>query len=251
MRGSPIVGRMTALRDFSQQDRQHVLLAVREWHEEVRAGLGGATAAVRTLDGVSLAVHAGELVILRGGVASGASTLLSALAGTRAGLPAAHRVGHRIAARGVQIRRAAISIDAFRALHAVWTASLPIERTSRVIYCFRVRVERQRPEDDEPWRAWARALRAGGGSVIAHLSHDDQLTYPRDRALNSASVFESAVDSGPPERTLPRPGSVHDCTLAGGRIVRRASGALRTDPLHSSRRRAQDRFDHEARDGHH
>lgn len=250
----PMLSRMTITSEITPIHRAPTLLALREWHEEIRAGYGGARVAVRTLDGVSISVHAGELVILRGGVAGGAEALLSALSGTRAAIPAAHLAGERLAAPGVQIRKAAISINAFRALHAVWTApGQPVVHSSRVIYCFRVRPERERPEDDEPWRIWARTLRAAGGSIVAQLSRDDHTSYPRNAASRTASVFENAVDAVSPERATIGPGRVHDLTLAGGRIVRTsrgARGALRIDPLHSSRRRTQDRSDRDARDSH-
>ena len=107
-----IVHRMSYSRSTSP-----ILLAVRDLREEVRAGFGQSLFAVRPLDGVSLAVRGGELVVLRGGVACGAASLIAHLTGIRA-----IRSGARIVARGVQVRRGCISERALAALMSGWSA---------------------------------------------------------------------------------------------------------------------------------
>ncbi len=219
-----------------------LLLAVHDLREEVRAGFGQTALVVRTLDGVSLEVRAGELVVLKGGVASGVVSLLGALAGTR-------RVwsGNRIAARGVQVRRGSISDVAFRALTAAWSArreiavSPVLRDDTPTVYLFRVRrrecaatpttprslVART---DEAAWRTWADSLRARGGSVLAHVQAQASELNNHAGAVHEATGSEYAVESR----------GVRVLTLAAGRIVN-ADGAVhsmhsRTASIPSSRR---------------
>jgi energy-coupling factor transporter ATP-binding protein EcfA2 len=234
-----------------------VLLAVRDVREEIRAGLGQTSLTVRTLDGVTLQVHAGELVVLRGGVASGASSLLAALSGARR-----VRTGHRRLARGVQVRRACISSAAFSAIAAAWAQpqpaasnqSQPLAR-ARVVYLFRVRAGapgrptavlahdstgRRSAADASVWGVWAESLRAHGGSIVAHVA-DDRLHDPRPYAPSSRYPHAKAAQNTSPavheatagdrrsypmsrdastERPRHRPrGTMRTLTLAAGRIV--------------------------------
>ncbi len=219
-----------------------LLLAVHDLREEVRAGFGQTALVVRTLDGVSLEVRAGELVVLRGGVASGVVSLLGALAGTR-------RVwsGNRIAACGVQVRRGSISDVAFRALTAAWSerhvvAESPVQRDDTpTVYLFRVRrrectatsfpprslVART---DEAAWRTWADSLRARGGSVLAHVQTQASEFNNHAGAVHEATGSEYAVESR----------GVRVLTLAAGRIVNADdtvhSMHARTDRIPSSRR---------------
>jgi energy-coupling factor transporter ATP-binding protein EcfA2 len=232
-----------------------VLLAVRDVREEIRAGLGQTSLTVRTLDGVTLQVHAGELVVLRGGVASGAPSLLAALSGARR-----VRTGHRRLARGVQVRRACISNAAFSAIAAAWAQpqsasgnhSQPPVR-ARVVYLFRVRAGApsrptaprthdsagRKAADPSVWGVWAESLRAHGGSIVAHVA-DDRLhdprayspsRYPRAKAAQNTSPAVHEATAGD-RRSYPmsreastelrrhRPrGPMRTLTLAAGRIV--------------------------------
>ncbi len=213
-----------------------VLLAVRDMHEEVRAGLGHASLIVRTLDGVSLAVHAGELVVLRGGVASGAASLLAALAGARRH----QQRGTRVEAHGVQVRRGRISRSAFDAIGSAWSQPrVPDSRIGApripVVYVFRVRSEPDarrypsRPDtrtlaDPAVWRAWAASLRATGGSVVAYwplsarevvdrvYEHHDAMAGTRTPAVHEAAAGARGEHRG-------SAGGVRLLTLAAGRIV--------------------------------
>ncbi len=243
----------------------HVVLSVRDLREEVRAGLGQAALTVRTLDGVSLTVHAGELIVLRGGIASGAASLLNALAGI-----SRPRTGERVPARGLRVRRGCISPAAFAAIAAAWdgsdasldtqvgtTVSRPLgtrvglAQTARLplVYVFRVRPRadhlrtssRRDVADPRAWRAWADALRAGGGSVLAHLppacephepwrygsprAHSGSIAGHNTsgdqlRASRSTAVHETAI--GTRSARVPSSGytgGVRTITLAAGRIV--------------------------------
>ncbi|MBL0170731.1 MAG: hypothetical protein IPP90_08370 [Gemmatimonadaceae bacterium] len=210
-----------------------VLLSVRDLHEEIRAGYGQTVFAVRTLDGVSLDVRAGELVVLQGGVASGAVSLLETLAGTRRRLS-----GLRVAAHGVQIRRGSISHEAFRAITNAWSPSVgitaPIDiAPAPVVYVFRVRPRtsmvspspklwRTRTGDPSTWRAWVESLRARGGSVLVYVSPSGharghpphsgaRLPDPHVDAVHEgvAALHGYGVESG----------MVRVLTLAAGRIV--------------------------------
>ncbi len=242
VRQGAIVFRMT--HSFtSPRPAPPLLLAVHDLREEVRAGFGQTALVVRTLDGVSLEVRAGELVVLRGGVASGVVSLLGALAGTR-------RVwsGNRIAARGVQVRRGSISEVAFRALTAAWSER-PIVAVSPVlrelaptVYLFRVRRRECAAThsssrsllartDEEAWRTWVASLRARGGSVLAHVPTQASELDNHAGAVHEATGSEYAVESG----------GVRVLTLAAGRIVS-ADGRVRmthprTARIPSSRRR--------------
>lgn len=200
-----------------------ILLALRGWHEEIRAGAGAAQVIVRTLDHVSLTVHAGELVVVRGGVASGAASLIAALSGMRPPIPALRLGGDRVTASGVQIRRAVISSCALTALRESWSGSVPPSSAPSlrpVVYVFRVRESPHRWETDAHWRAWAVTFRASGGSILAHVPTDrwrkspPAITTPRTPAVFESSAFDSAVTN---------PGahaSVREVMLDAGRIVR-------------------------------
>ncbi len=153
------------------------LVQLRALREEISAGAGSAFATVRTLDDVSLTIQAGELVVIAGGVASGAASLVSAVAGLRA-----IRHGQRRVARGVQIRRGVIGSDACRALVQAWADEQAIDyRTTigagvgangstptRLLYVLRVRAEQSSSAPVDAWRSWCAALRTRGGSVLLH-----------------------------------------------------------------------------------
>jgi len=247
--GHVIVCDMTRLPDRSRP----VVLSVRDLREEVQAGLGRAALCVRTLDGVSLTVHSGELIVLRGGVASGAASLLNALAGVTR-----HRSGVRVPARGLRVRRACIAARAFAAIEAAWRDVLPFPSEASgpqalqppLVYVFRVRaadtVDTSRAcvglTDPAVWRAWALALRAGGGSVVAHVMNDpaavrhrsDQARRESAGPVPSVRVGTRYGDDGGRSTAVHEPlaggvptasgreqqtGGVRTITLAAGRIV--------------------------------
>ncbi len=213
---------MTSFHHFPFAEPQ-VLVSVHDLREEVRAGLGNAHVAVRTLDGVSLTVHAGEFVIVRGGVASGATSLLAALAGRRT-----LQSGSRIVAPSVQIRRGAIGSDAMEAMRRAWREPAPREAliTSRtpVLYLFRVRghaslAPRNSAVQADRWTAWARSLRVTGGSVLVHtpvaLPHSADTRAIDLPGKHSPAVFENTAG----ERQLHSRPAVREFTIAAGRMV--------------------------------
>ena len=238
-RRDAIVHRMSFSRSSSP-----LLLAVRDLHEEVRAGFGQSLFAVRTLDGVSLAVRAGELVVLRGGVACGAASLIAHLTGTRA-----LRSGARIVARGVQVRRGCISERALDALMSGWSAApdnpihAPVRRAP-VVHVFRVRPFKESPAQPEhllraqheQWRAWAMALRAEGGSVVVHAPLPPTAPRPVRRygmhpTMHPSTRKPPAVNEPSTAGNEPSGDGIRVLTLAAGRIVSADNGAI--DPLHS------------------
>lgn len=214
-----------------------VVLEVHDLHEEIRAGLGPATVSVRTLDGVSLSVHAGELVVLQGGVASGAASLFDALCGV-----GRRRTGQRRVKVGVQVRRASIPHAAYLSIANAWHSSA-VERVTTgertpVVYVFRVRDGRAKVASiesardsrlmREAWVAWTLALRARGGSVVVQLP-----TGAPVGALSRASAAQyraprrnvhhhtGAVRESPHADAVRRASAtdVRTVTLAGGRII--------------------------------
>ena len=221
-----------------------VLLAVRDLHEEIRAGFGRSMLTVRTLDGVSLVVRSGELVVLRGAVACGAASLIALLTGTRT-----VRSGVRIVARGVQIRRGCIGPDALNALMSGWSAT-PVRplhafvRRTPVVHVFHVRSSAgssRRPPamvdaDQDQWRAWAMSLRAQGGSVIVHVPITGTPSprppirrYGMHPRSGRAPVVQEATTTS--DARGDSTGGVRVLTLAAGRIVGADNGTI--DPLHS------------------
>jgi len=153
-----------------------VLLAVQALCEEVRAGFGSASFRMRMLDNVSLNVHAGEFVMLRGDRASGAHALRAVLAGTRA-----VRSGVRVVADGVAVRHATVSWDAVRVMLEAWHAPRrSFASVPRSVFVLRVRLAAQHetPAASQAqhtslvarrWSAWAKSLRACQGSVVVHV----------------------------------------------------------------------------------
>ena len=183
-----------------------VLVAVHEVSDEVRAGFGRTAFVMRTLDKVSLSVCSGELVLLHGGVASGAVSLLAALAGHR--MPPR---GSRTMAHGVQVRRASISTAAAQGIVSGWTRAtqpdhIPTLRRQKqaqtlaqpqpqvptqpqVVYVLRVRAPKRLalpqspdsppavPHDERRvWAAWANDLKRRGASVVVQFSESIENT---------------------------------------------------------------------------
>ena len=157
-----------------------VLLSVHDLHEEIVAGAGGATCAVRTLDGLSCHVCVGELVVLQGGVASGANSLLDVFAGLRTRVKGVRQMHPRI-----RVRRGAISTTAARAIVSAWSDShrrsasaatgRPVSPTltsdagAPVAFLLRVHTRRDSgPAHEEMawWRDWAERMRARNAAVV-------------------------------------------------------------------------------------
>ena len=208
-----------------------VLIAVHNACEEIVAGLGSALFSVRTLDGLSCDVRAGELLLLVGGVASGATSLLAAMHGSPSRVRAARHV-----TAGVQLRRATIPFSASEAIMTGWRAAQveppePIdgaaavaEGRAPVVYLLRVR-----PDDvtranstgvntTHSWRAWAAALRARGGAVVLaradnaseHVRGREKRTTDRG-ALSEVAMVRETNECGR--------GWIRTITVHAGRIV--------------------------------
>ncbi len=199
------------------------LIIVRDLREVVGAGYGNATASVRTLDGVSLAVHPGELLLVDSPVAGGASALRSALAAPRRTL-----TGSREVSAGVRVRRATISHHARDLIVSTWASHERIlhERVShaetpvaaRVVYLLRVRASgastanagsSASPGMHNAWRDWACALRASQGAVVLFSSAPDTTRAPSQqthRAVHESDLFRSR-------------GRVRVLRMSAGRVV--------------------------------
>jgi hypothetical protein len=207
------------------------LLAVHDLREEIHAGSGSTFACVRTLDGVSLTVHAGDLVVVQGGVASGAASLIAAIVGARrTARGARHTMG------GLQIRRGRIDHTALRALQAAWPRPRQDERPdptrTPVLYVLRVRPATSpstRPAADgtdagtafaHAWRTWCAALRKRGGSVLVHVATASDVRSRRTDAPRPQFVSEapSLTDSSWREDER-EPRAVRVLTFDAGRIV--------------------------------
>lgn len=188
------------------------LILVRDLREVVRAGHGNATASVRTLDGVTLAIHSGELVLVDSVVAGGAQALCSALAAPRRGLTGAREVQ-----AGVRIRRGAISHTTRDVIVSTWADAhasrlqTDASGAARVVYLLRVRPARIGEDDATPrdaWRDWARALRASHGALVLFS------TAPQS-VLSRQRVFGAVHE---PNHSIPR-GRVRALRLSAGRVV--------------------------------
>lgn len=215
-----------------------VVLAVRELREEVRAGYGNASFRMRMLDNVSLNVHAGEFVVVRGDRASGAHALRAVLAGTRV-----VRSGIRTVAEGVSVRHATVAWDAVRAMLEGWHAAprRSSASTPHDVFVFRVcgvppveTTEASRERNlsivDRRWRTWAASVRARHGSVVAQIPWTDEpevvtSTYaamtPQQAQRTSPTVHEDAVGDDRSYGAFYQSdvATVRAITLAGGRIV--------------------------------
>ncbi len=169
-----------------------VLLSVHNLHEEIVAGAGGATCAVRTLDGLSCHVRVGELVVLQGGVASGANSLLDVFAGLRTRVRGVRQMHPR-----AQIRRGAISTTAARAIVSAWSnphrvpaalaasarrpdsANATSDAGAPLAFLLRVHTRRDAVPALEVmawWRDWAVRVRARNVAVVlaVHLAFDNK-----------------------------------------------------------------------------
>ena len=226
------------------------MLAVRDLHEEIRAGLGSASFRMRMLDHVSLNVHAGEFVVVRGDRASGAHALRAVLEGTRA-----VRSGVRLVGDGVGVRHATVSWDAVRVMMEAWNAPRMVYASApRWVFVLRVRHTDPRETPGafraarvspvmHRWSAWAMSLRACQGSVVAHVPWTESLD-PTDHAPHTpyaATRPSPMVHGGTMQEGTVHAGTVHEravgddrsygacygsgvatvrtITLAGGRIV--------------------------------
>lgn len=209
-----------------------VLLSVHNVHEEIAAGLGRARCIVRTLDGLSCDIRAGELVILQGGVASGASSLLDVFAGMRT-----RARGTRYIAEKVRVRRGGVGADAARAIIAGWSEQYTLPHTQQrcaetpVAYLLRVRTRSSTTANvdaqHDAWRTWAAALRQRRGTIV--LSVQQSRAETAQRADIVGALRESTVVR---EHHLPqtRP-NVRILTLVAGKIVTVSAGA---SALHAS-----------------
>ena len=173
------------------------ILTLHHLREEVRAGCGGAHIVVRTLDDVSLTIHAGELLLVHGGIASGARSLVRTIAG---GVHARGHSGSTVC--GAHIRRGRITRLAATALCRAWRLSAAPERETEitheqqggrpdtpddparstmrppVLYVLRIVDTPHDSHASAPsayhafakWSEWVVALRKRGGSVLLHTT---------------------------------------------------------------------------------
>lgn len=176
---------MIALDITSTHTARAPLLAIHRGRAEARAGSHSASICIRDLDDVSVAVHEGELVVLHGGVASGANALFHILSGARV-----LQGGVRTVAPHVRIVRATISARAFAAIHESWPhrrharvgyskrgrsrpTDAPPRDAHRDVFLFRVRPSVEHADTtmmDNAWRAWAHVVRQRGGAIVACIS---------------------------------------------------------------------------------
>ncbi len=212
------------------------LIIVRDLHEVVDAGYGNATASVRTLDGVSLAIHPGELLLVDSAVAGGAQALCSALAAPRRSL-----TGDREVRVGVRIRRATISLAARDVIVRTWMeesarrvrfdTDADGQTTARVVYLLRVRAACVGPRaphgtvtresathgsaSPNAWRDWASALRASQGAVVLFSTAPASGSF-HPRATSAGNRTTGAVHE--PDHSTPR-GRVRALRMSAGRVV--------------------------------
>lgn len=206
-----------------------VLIAVQDACEEIVAGLGSALFSVRTLDGLSCDVRAGELLLLVGGVASGATSLLDALYGP----PASRARAQRRVTSGVQLRRATIPFNASEAIIAGWrdaqdssqsAASPDVSNVTRAPVVYLLRVRPNDPTRDasiggitpHSWRAWSGALKRCGGAVVLARGSERRVGEGEKRATAQRAFQDLAMVRESYERDDVQ---IRTLTLHAGRIV--------------------------------
>ncbi len=204
-----------------------VLLSVHNMHEEITAGLGHARCSVRTLDGLSCEIRAGELVILQGDIASGASSLLDVFAGLRT-----RSRGIRHVAEKVRVRRGAISRGAARAIIAGWSVQHTqtdiqhLRKETPVAYLLRVRTRTRAntsvTSSHHAWRTWAAALRQENCAIV--LGVRPPLALVTQRTTQRTTQRAEPVMVREPSRNQSRP-NVRVLTLVAGKIVTARSDA--------------------------
>lgn len=197
------------------------LIAVRNLRETVRAGFGSAMASVRTLDDVSVEVHAGELLVVESAAFNGAGALYSALAGAGRGVAGERHVG-----AGVQLRRGSIPASARDAIIATWAqGAWAALSEARVVYLLRVRagppIAPSRAAHDA-WHDWATAVRGNNGAVVLFdTSRDVMRRMPAERT-RAARVAEPSQGCTTMRESVTR-GRLRTLTLSAGRIVAECS----------------------------
>jgi len=174
--------------------KRDALLALHDAQEEIVAGLANARLVVRTLDRVSCEVYAGELLVVSGGVASGARSLMGALDGTRT-----LSCTRRDVANNVRLRRALVAPECADAIVAGWRDttvrngpdSIAAQDRVRTVYLLRVR-QTGSPSAYQftlsAWRRWSSQVRARGGAVVL-CRHDAGSSV-------GASAFDNLTDRG-------------------------------------------------------
>lgn len=198
------------------------LIAIDGVYDEVCAGGVGNTAFVmRTLDGVSLTVRSGELVLLHGGVASGAASLMTLLNGNRT-----PRRGTRRVATGVQLRHGRISGNAAAGIVHGWlkggTDAKP-PANGRVVYMLRVRTDRNAATILSPeladrtahsadafhvWAAWATALKAQGCSVVLQVGDHPMVSFASRSARVASEPYPLSHRALPDQHAVYEPAAV-------------------------------------------
>lgn len=188
-------------------------------------------ASVRTLDDVSVEVHAGELLVVESAAFNGAGALYSALVGAGRGI-----AGERHVSAGVQLRRGSIPASARDSIVATWAHGVSAALSeARVVYLLRVRsgltVASSRVAQDA-WHDWATALRASNGAVVLFdTSREGMRSTPAEftRAATVAGVARAARVAEPSQGSGTMRGRLRTLTLSAGRIV--AEGSPLVVPL--------------------
>ncbi|MCC6242275.1 MAG: hypothetical protein IT353_05515, partial [Gemmatimonadaceae bacterium] len=235
---------LTRTAPSSQLDRIP-LLTVHGGHAETHAGGVTSSIRIRALDNVSVAIHEGELVVLQGGVASGATTLFGVMCGER--MLAA---GVRSVAPDVRIQRATISAQAFAAIQGAWSVPrVPMTRRDdaapprgevvralhgapRPLVLLRVRSQpHSRTHYAAPimmhstWQAWAQVVRARGGAIVACVAIPparDARHVARVRAVTRAQRVVTRADAQPTADHAPK----SPASRAGARSARVSEASL-------------------------
>jgi hypothetical protein len=160
------------------------LLALDNVSLAAQAGISGrGFCTVRILDRVSLAIHAGQLLVLRGGYENGCAALLSVIAGDER--VARRMTGDRFAMPGLAVRSGCIPADLIPALLHAWTSAgvAPWGIARRAVAearpetppVYLLRASHQTRRDDiapAHWLQWSSQLRQRAGTIVIAEKHN-------------------------------------------------------------------------------
>ena len=187
-----------------------LLLALDNVSLSTSAGIvGRGFCAVRLLDRVSLAIHAGQLVLLRGGFENGSAALLSVIAGDER--IRSRLTGDRMAAPGLVVRSGCIPAAVVAPLVHCWTsadnapfgvrhASVAEARPpSALLYLLRASSAVTRDDlDAQHWVQWCAQLKQRGGTMVIAEKHNalrEEERFSLDVSLPSHTRVGDVYDS--------------------------------------------------------